>query len=336
MFGLGACMERIDTCDLQLNVAEVKGASPFGRPRAKCSTSTVKTARCFLSMPARPAGDVVACPSADACEEGAAGSGAGGTESSCSAPSCHLPGMCGFGACAAGGGVGERLTDLVQVAAYPTVDANVWPLVDAVAKEMAYATGTEPAEIALTASLRHLHTMADPMACKPRGSGSDPEPGGAEAAACTALDEGDKGGREPGEQEPQEGLQLELERQRAEEEEEEVVEEQRARADERRRCQEEARRRVGARQQGMLFQFLSKNRFAGANEKKVTPGRLRSTFTYPLHTAVRTGDAQAVGLLLWAGADRTLKDSSKHTPLALAQKLDRSGSHASVIEILGA
>jgi len=124
----------------------------------------------------------------------------------------------------------------------------------------------------------------------------------------------------------------ELERQRR------LQEEQRAREEEQLRQQgeEEAQRRAEeARKQEQLSVFLSKHGFKGANEKKkIKSGMISSASAYPLHVAVRAADAQAVGLLLWGGADKTLQDSAKRTPLALAQKLNKNGSHEQVINSL--
>eukprot|EP00408_Alexandrium_pacificum_P059647 CAMPEP_0171168238 /NCGR_PEP_ID=MMETSP0790-20130122/7608_1 /TAXON_ID=2925 /ORGANISM="Alexandrium catenella, Strain OF101" /LENGTH=208 /DNA_ID=CAMNT_0011633073 /DNA_START=96 /DNA_END=722 /DNA_ORIENTATION=- len=128
-----------------------------------------------------------------------------------------------------------------------------------------------------------------------------------------------------------------LERQRAEEERRRLLEEQRAKeAEESRRQQEaEARRRAEeARRREELGKVLARDGFAGVNERKKKSGLLSSGFTYPLHAAVRAADAEAVGLLLWAGADRSLKDSAKLTPLMLAQKADKKGSHRQVVEAL--
>lgn len=99
---------------------------------------------------------------------------------------------------------------------------------------------------------------------------------------------------------------------------------------------EEGRRKAeDARKQEQVDRFLSNAGFTGINDKKKKKGSLLSTgFTYALHAAVRANDPQAVGLLLWRGADRTLSDSAKLTPLQLAQKLDKKGSHLQVVDAL--
>eukprot|EP00418_Pyrodinium_bahamense_P079640 CAMPEP_0179051174 /NCGR_PEP_ID=MMETSP0796-20121207/21110_1 /TAXON_ID=73915 /ORGANISM="Pyrodinium bahamense, Strain pbaha01" /LENGTH=229 /DNA_ID=CAMNT_0020747709 /DNA_START=48 /DNA_END=737 /DNA_ORIENTATION=+ len=132
-----------------------------------------------------------------------------------------------------------------------------------------------------------------------------------------------------------------LERQRLEELERQrrLQEEQRSREEEELRQQEveeaHCRAEEARKQQQRLSIFLSKHGFTGANEKKkIKSGMISSASAYPLHVAVRAADAQAVGLLLWAGADKTLQDSAKRTPLALAQKLNKNGSHEHVIDTL--
>lgn len=88
-----------------------------------------------------------------------------------------------------------------------------------------------------------------------------------------------------------------------------------------------------------LRYFLAPSGFRGVNSRKSTGtvAMLSRSFTYPLHAAVRAGDAEAVSALLWAGAERTTRDSQKRTPLQLALKLNRRGAaHASVIELLSA
>lgn len=100
---------------------------------------------------------------------------------------------------------------------------------------------------------------------------------------------------------------------------------------------EEQRRLEGAQKQEMLRSFLSGAGFKDVNEKKKEKGGMFSSgFTYPLHAAVKANDANMVQLLLQAGADRTLSNSKKATPLAMAQKLDKGGSHKQVITVLSA
>mmetsp|Transcript_12429 Transcript_12429/g.35558 ORF Transcript_12429/g.35558 Transcript_12429/m.35558 type:complete len:258 (-) Transcript_12429:192-965(-) len=81
--------------------------------------------------------------------------------------------------------------------------------------------------------------------------------------------------------------------------------------------------------------FLATHGFRGVNEPKKTGVAVVSrSFTYPLHAAVRANDLEAVHALLWAGGDRTKVDSQQNTPLTLALKLDRNGSHNEAIHVL--
>mmetsp|Transcript_61250 Transcript_61250/g.145808 ORF Transcript_61250/g.145808 Transcript_61250/m.145808 type:complete len:249 (-) Transcript_61250:62-808(-) len=83
-----------------------------------------------------------------------------------------------------------------------------------------------------------------------------------------------------------------------------------------------------------LQAWLTKNRFKHVNHKKTKWFR---RYYYPLHVAVRSNDAEVVELLLANSADMNLLDSSKKTPLQLAQKLHaKKGEYAKVLEALGA
>jgi len=136
----------------------------------------------------------------------------------------------------------------------------------------------------------------------------------------------------------------EEERRRAEElertrrKEEERLRRQREEEELSRQRREEAERKAEEeRKKEEVGQFLGKNGFAGVNEKK-KKGSLpfAGKFTYPLHVAVKAADPKTVKLLLWAGADKSLKDSAKLTPLELARKLDKGGCQTVVIDALSA
>jgi len=123
-----------------------------------------------------------------------------------------------------------------------------------------------------------------------------------------------------------------LRRQREEEEEEEGYRRLREEAEAKRLKEEEDAKR------DQLNAFLQKAGFQEATEKKVKKGLISSSFSYPLHAAVKAKDAEAVELLLWAGADPTLQNSKKQTPLELAQKKNdkKTQSHAKVMAALAA
>jgi len=87
--------------------------------------------------------------------------------------------------------------------------------------------------------------------------------------------------------------------------------------------------------QAKLHGFLTSVGFKSVNEQKKKSGIVSSGFTYPLHAAVKADNPEAVELLLWAGADKAQKDSSKLTPAALAKKLNKKDSHKAVLTALG-
>jgi len=114
------------------------------------------------------------------------------------------------------------------------------------------------------------------------------------------------------------------------------------REEDRQEEEEESRRRQKAEEEERaakkerLGLFLQKTGFQSFSEKKVKKGILSSGFSYPLHAAVEAKDAEAVELLLWAGADPSLANSKKQTPLDFAQKKNKQGSHSQVIAALAA
>jgi superfamily II RNA helicase len=100
---------------------------------------------------------------------------------------------------------------------------------------------------------------------------------------------------------------------------------------------EEQCRLETAQKQEMLSSFLTSAGFTDVNaKKKEKSGMFSSGFTYPIHAAVKANDVDIVQLLIEAGADRTVSNSKKVTPLMMAQKLDKRGSHRLVIAILSA
>lgn len=124
------------------------------------------------------------------------------------------------------------------------------------------------------------------------------------------------------------------------EEEQEQASRQLREEEERLRREEEENARRGE----LLRTFLEKAGFQGGdpNQKKLKKGTSRirlmgsSGFSYPLHAAVELGDAEAVEALLRAGADPSLTNSKKQTPLKLAEAKNKQGSHTKVIAALAA
>lgn len=83
--------------------------------------------------------------------------------------------------------------------------------------------------------------------------------------------------------------------------------------------------------------FLASTGFRGVRDARRKHSGLvgfAGGITYPLHVAVRMNDPAAVDALLWAGSSVSQQDSDKMTAVQLARKLDRSGSHQSVLHLL--
>jgi hypothetical protein len=82
-----------------------------------------------------------------------------------------------------------------------------------------------------------------------------------------------------------------------------------------------------------LGTFLKEHGFSGANAKRHFMFR---SFEYPLHAAVTKVEPETIRVLIAAGADPELTNSSGRTPAQLAWKNDKFGSHEHVIRALGA
>jgi len=115
--------------------------------------------------------------------------------------------------------------------------------------------------------------------------------------------------------------QAELERQRQEQERHEQI-----------RLQEEARQKKIKEMDDAkkVRAFLQSNGFKDPNDLV----RKKWSKVTPLHLAVGQNDAEVVKLLLAAGADPRKMNGKKETPLGLAQKLDKNGSHTAIIQEL--
>lgn len=77
--------------------------------------------------------------------------------------------------------------------------------------------------------------------------------------------------------------------------------------------------------------FLKEHKFKDV----AAPKKSLTSKTYPVHLAARLGNQQMVQMLLLEGADPLQKDSSGKTPLQVAQKRNRDGSHVGVLRTLG-
>eukprot|EP00439_Symbiodinium_sp_Y106_P072311 s2239_g13.t1 len=86
--------------------------------------------------------------------------------------------------------------------------------------------------------------------------------------------------------------------------------------------------RAEARKQ--VLPFLLQNGFHTVKSKRTFFWRS----WYPLHTAVKHNDLETVRLLITAGADPQKLNSRGETPEQLAERLNRSGSHADIIDAL--
>jgi len=133
-------------------------------------------------------------------------------------------------------------------------------------------------------------------------------------------------------------IKSELKRQQAEEARQQAAqqeaEEAAQREQEDRRRQEEAERlkaeeeserlRVEqlAADQVKLEAFLKEHGYVAVNTRK----KAMFSYSFPLHTAVTVGDATIIRILLAAGADAKLKNSSGKTAAQVAQKHPKNGS----------
>lgn len=71
--------------------------------------------------------------------------------------------------------------------------------------------------------------------------------------------------------------------------------------------------------------------FEAMNRQKKT---FRGNTKFPLHTAVKYSSQDIIGMMLLAGAQRDVKDSKGQTPLQLAAKLNKNGSHDQIVAML--
>jgi len=161
------------------------------------------------------------------------------------------------------------------------------------------------------------------------------------------------------EEEQQERLRLEAEAEEARRRQEAEVARRRAEEEAERRRQEEAAKAEAARQErerAAAADRAARAEAAAAKEKAeveaaqqvvneflkargfknlLTPKKaFCGASIYPLHLAVEENKADTVLALLKCGADRTQKNSAKLSPLELAEKCNKKGSHDVIVQVL--
>jgi len=101
-----------------------------------------------------------------------------------------------------------------------------------------------------------------------------------------------------------------------------------AAAEEERQRQEQER--LAQERKAAVASFLKKAGFTGVNTVK----KSMMSSTYALHKAAEAGDDKLVAMLLEEGAVLEQKNSSGKTAAQVAEKKNKNGSHAKVLEIL--
>jgi hypothetical protein len=83
-------------------------------------------------------------------------------------------------------------------------------------------------------------------------------------------------------------------------------------------------------------QWLKRHDFAEVNEMKEVNVKGHATRLYtPLHVAVQHNDVPAIGLLLWAGANRCVRDHKNRSPLDFAMLMyEKDDSYAEMVDAL--
>jgi len=146
----------------------------------------------------------------------------------------------------------------------------------------------------------------------------------AAAAEANRLEE-----EEAARQEEERKKKAEAERLRKQQEEKAAREREAAEEAERKRVEDEKAKAELVLKEALTV-WLKKNKLADANAKK------KSMFNhcYPLHVAVSQKDLQIVRALLVCGADKNTPNSGGQTPLELATKSNKNGSHDEIIAAL--
>jgi len=86
-------------------------------------------------------------------------------------------------------------------------------------------------------------------------------------------------------------------------------------------------------EQNKVYDFCEANGFASVNGRR---RRLLRGSACPLHVAVSQNNAEIVRLLLDYNGDPKAKDSRGRTPLQVAQRFSKRGSHSAILSALGA
>lgn len=92
-------------------------------------------------------------------------------------------------------------------------------------------------------------------------------------------------------------------------------------------AEEERQQKMQIENEKKVQAWLMKNKFKTVNELV----RKRLSKVRPLHVAVQLRDAPAIKLLISTGADLKLTNGKNETPVQLARRLNKKGSHVSVI-----
>jgi len=147
-----------------------------------------------------------------------------------------------------------------------------------------------------------------------------------EAQGQKAKDEAEK------QRHQEEAIESERQRQVAEEAEHE---EELQRLEQDRAATEALRQRLeeqtAAEAKARLELWLRQEKFTGVNDKRKSMMKAK----YPLHSAVKRQDLDLVQLLMRFNADPSLEDSNNLTPKMLAEKSNKDGSYAAIIQALG-
>merc|ERR1711959_856941 len=97
------------------------------------------------------------------------------------------------------------------------------------------------------------------------------------------------------------------------------------------RLQEAERKRLSEIENGKkVHAWLQANGFKGLND----PVRKRFSKVTPLQFVIQQNDVEMLKLLLQNGADSSKVNAKNESALAVAQKTDKKGSHAAVVQAL--